>query len=327
MRQRCFSKIKHSIVVILILFNNIARGNLKMTSSEKFCLKWNDFESNISFSFKELREEKDFFDVTLACEDDNQVMAHKVILSACSPFFRTILRRNSHQHPLIYLKGVKYRELLAVLNFMYQGEVSVAQDELNIFLTVAEDLRVKGLTQSKQPEDKNKTTDNIQPKSARVTHLTTPAPFTSKRSVQSAARCNQEHETEECIPVKVEPREPVSTQPEPAQFEDDQATREDHGTLALNEGYAVDEANDYQYTGDIYSDDAVGDAMKGDSNKGKKSKTLGGKKERPKVPIKSFGVGQKAWQCELCEKITSSRKKAFEHLEEDHQVSFVKTLT
>ena len=115
--------------------------------SEKFCLRWNDFESNISTAFKELYSDKEFFDVTLAC-DDEQLPAHKVILSACSPFFRNILRRNPHQHPLLYLKGVKYQELLSVLNFMYHGEVNVAQEELNSFLSVAEDLRVKGLTQN-----------------------------------------------------------------------------------------------------------------------------------------------------------------------------------
>merc|ERR1712038_1569848 len=118
-----------------------------MGASEKFYVRWNDFESNISVAFRELREEKDLFDVTLAC-DDSQVQAHKVILSACSPFFRNILRRNPHQHPLLYLKGVKYKELLSVLNFMYQGEVNVAQEELKSFLAVAEDLRVKGLTQN-----------------------------------------------------------------------------------------------------------------------------------------------------------------------------------
>merc|ERR1712025_1021662 len=108
---------------------------LKM-GAEKFCLRWNDFETNVSSAFRELRDDKDFFDVTLACDND-QIQAHKVILSACSPFFRNILRRNSHQHPLLYLKGVKHRDLLAILNFMYQGEVSVAQEELNIFLSVA----------------------------------------------------------------------------------------------------------------------------------------------------------------------------------------------
>ena len=114
---------------------------------EKFCLRWNDFENNISNSFRELREDKDFFDITLVC-GDNQLQAHKVILSACSPFFRAVLKKNPHPHPLLYLKGVKYEEIISVLNFMYHGEVNVAQEDLNAFLAVAEDLEVKGLTQS-----------------------------------------------------------------------------------------------------------------------------------------------------------------------------------
>ena len=84
------------------------------------------FESNISNSFRELRDDKDFFEVTLAC-DDHQLEAHKVILSACSPFFRSFLKKNPHPHPLLYMKGVKYEDILLVLNFMYHGEVSVAQ--------------------------------------------------------------------------------------------------------------------------------------------------------------------------------------------------------
>ena len=118
-----------------------------MGSIEKFCLRWNDFESNISGAFRELREDKDFFDVTLACDDD-QIQAHKVILSACSPFFRQILKRNKHDHPLLYMKGVRYIDLVSVLNFMYHGEVNIAQEELNSFLATAEDLQVKGLTQN-----------------------------------------------------------------------------------------------------------------------------------------------------------------------------------
>merc|ERR1712106_1067303 len=125
-------------------------------TSEKFCLRWNDFESNISSAFRELRDDKDFFDITLVC-DDEQIQAHKVILSACSPFFLKIFRRNPHQHPLLYLKGVKFMDLQAVLNFMYHGEVNVAQEELNSFLAVAEDLKVKGLTQNKsEPQVKKK---------------------------------------------------------------------------------------------------------------------------------------------------------------------------
>ena len=61
-----------------------------MGPGDKFCLQWNDFERNISEAFKELREEKDFFDVTLACEEE-EIQAHKLILAACSPFFRSVL--------------------------------------------------------------------------------------------------------------------------------------------------------------------------------------------------------------------------------------------
>jgi hypothetical protein len=118
-----------------------------MGSTEKFCLRWNDFESNISLAFRDIREEKDFFDCTLSC-GSRQLQAHKLILSACSPFFRSILKQNPHQHPLLYLKGVEFTDLQAVLNFMYHGEVNVAQEELNSFLAVAEDLQVKGLTQN-----------------------------------------------------------------------------------------------------------------------------------------------------------------------------------
>ena len=124
-----------------------------MGSSEKFCLRWNDFESNISVAFREIREEKDFFDITLSC-GSRQIQAHKLILSACSPFFRTVLKQNPHQHPLLYLKGVEFNDLQSVLNFMYHGEVNVAQEELNSFLAVAEDLQVKGLTQSNDDQNK-----------------------------------------------------------------------------------------------------------------------------------------------------------------------------
>ena len=97
-----------------------------MSSSEKFNLKWNDFEGNISGGLRELRDDKDFFDVTLATDGD-QISAHKVILAACSPFFRNVLRRNPHQHPLLYLKGVTYSDLQSVLSFMYHGSVSQIQ--------------------------------------------------------------------------------------------------------------------------------------------------------------------------------------------------------
>ena len=67
--------------------------------SEKLCLQWNDFQDNIKSAFGNLREDNDFTDVTLACEDGQQVEAHKVILAASSPFFQKLLGRNKHPHP------------------------------------------------------------------------------------------------------------------------------------------------------------------------------------------------------------------------------------
>ena len=84
-------------------------STLAMTT-EKFSLKWNDFKENVSSTFLSLGNDTDFTDITLACEDDNQVEAHKVILSASSSFFQNILKRNKHSHPLIYMKGMKYED-------------------------------------------------------------------------------------------------------------------------------------------------------------------------------------------------------------------------
>ena len=110
--------------------------------SEKLCLQWNEFQENIKNVFKNLRGNNDFTDVTLACEDGKQVEAHKVILAASSPFFQKILGGNKHPHPLIYLRGVKSDSLLAILNFLYRGEADIFQDNLDSFLSVAEELQL-----------------------------------------------------------------------------------------------------------------------------------------------------------------------------------------
>jgi len=187
--------------------------------------RWNDFESNISVAFRELREDKDFFDVTLACDDD-QIQAHKVILSACSPFFRQILKRNRHEHPLLYLKGVKYVDLMSVLNFMYHGEVNVAQDELNSFLAIAEDLKVKGLTQNKSHEEpRHKQEIQLpKPQPRAPPERIEPAPPPPKRQrpvpvpepimhIPVAQAYAQDDDIQEVVPVKTEPVSHIQEEP------------------------------------------------------------------------------------------------------------------
>ena len=116
------------------------------TMSEKLCLQWNDFKENVNSAFGRLRDDKEFTDVTLACEDDQQMEAHKVILAASSPFLEKILQRNKHPHPLIYLKGFQSYDLLAILDFLYFGKANVYQENLDSFLAIAEELELKGLT-------------------------------------------------------------------------------------------------------------------------------------------------------------------------------------
>ena len=95
--------------------------------SEKLCFQWNDFKENVNSAFGRLRSDKEFTDVTLACEDGQQVEAHKVILAASSPFFEKILQKNKHPHPLIYLRGFQSQDLLAILDFLYFGEANVSK--------------------------------------------------------------------------------------------------------------------------------------------------------------------------------------------------------
>ena len=97
------------------------------SEEESLLLKWDKFDENVKQSFTEFQDKGYFFDVTLACED-KEVKAHKLILSACSPFFKRLLLQKhvaSNLHPVIYLRGVKADQLDAVLAFIYQGEVSI----------------------------------------------------------------------------------------------------------------------------------------------------------------------------------------------------------
>ena len=119
-----------------------------MQNSEKLCLKWNDFQENLSSAFGGFRNDQDFADVTLACEDGTQIKTHKVILALSSPLFLEILKMNKHPHPMIYMRGLKTDVLVAMVDFLYYGEANVNQESLDTFLGLAEELKLRGLTSS-----------------------------------------------------------------------------------------------------------------------------------------------------------------------------------
>ena len=128
--------------------------------SEKLCLRWNDFQHSIVSSYQELHKGSDFSDVTLVCEEDKQFEAHILILSACSPFFSRILNGNKHSHPMIYMRGIRANDMEDILDFIYLGEASIYQDNLESYLALAEELQLKGLA-GLEDHTQNAAEDNI----------------------------------------------------------------------------------------------------------------------------------------------------------------------
>ena len=157
-------------------------------SNGRYNLSWKEFESCTSNSFKGLIAREEFVDVTLACDDDKQVKVHKVILSACSDFFRNILLKNSHQHPLIYLDNLKVEYLQALIDFMYLGETNIPQDMFSGFIKAAQKYKIKSL---EEPGD-----ELPQMKAKRRRHQ-------SLNTVSTPVNIKEELVTNEEVPVEV----------------------------------------------------------------------------------------------------------------------------
>ena len=115
-------------------------------SDEKYTLAWTEFQSTFSNSLELLRRENAFHDVTLVSDDEVHMNAHKVVLSAASSFFKRLLKRHPHQSPLLYLSGVQACDLQFILDYVYQGQVHLYQNQVNSFLVAAAKLKIAGLT-------------------------------------------------------------------------------------------------------------------------------------------------------------------------------------
>ena len=131
--------------------------------SEKFCLRWNDFESNVSKSFRNLRMEEDFYDVTLISSDHRKLRAHKLVLSACSEYFKNILKLEKNTNTLLCLEAISSEEIVNILDYIYNGEVKIYQEGLDRFLQIAQRFQLQGLigeeSHSKKDDIKDQTVD------------------------------------------------------------------------------------------------------------------------------------------------------------------------
>ena len=140
--------------------------------AEKFCLKWNDFHSNLSQTFVSSRNIEYLQDVTLVGEDNKQMKVHKLVLSASSQYFSEIFRNNPSPNLVLCLEGIGSTELTHILDYIYNGEVSLFQEDLDKFLITARRLKLEGLLETE--DETNSSFRANQPKNEKQEEKFTP---------------------------------------------------------------------------------------------------------------------------------------------------------
>lgn len=171
---------------------------------QAFCLRWNNFQSNMLEVFERLFLDERFVDVTLACEG-HLIKAHKVVLSASSTYFQEIFTTTPCPHPVIIMKDVQLKDLRKILEFMYKGEINVRKQEIAPLLVVAEALHVKGLAQFD--------TDDNEPQPSTSTAIN-PNEMRTTTKLNRLLKRNKAHEssTESLVLIEDEPESQTSKQ-------------------------------------------------------------------------------------------------------------------
>ncbi|CAH0725858.1 unnamed protein product, partial [Brenthis ino] len=197
-----------------------------MNNAPQFSLRWNNYVTHVTEAFNVLRFENDLVDVTLCC-DGGKIRAHKMLLSACSNYFKQIFKENPCQHPVIIFRNFKYDDLNAIINFMYHGEVNIFQEQLESFLITAEFLEVKGLTDNVEDDSsknqirisENNSLD-LSSKSSRPNALLLPIPTDEPMNLATIPITRDNNIPHDNILVVQEPEyEVIEPQPETSKIE------------------------------------------------------------------------------------------------------------
>lgn len=114
---------------------------------------WDDHLQNLSGLFQDLYENKKLCDVTLYCSGGSLLKAHKIVLSACSPYFAKIFQEIDIKHPVIILKGVTYDEMHQLLEFMYKGSINILEQDLACLIQAGSYLEIKGMDAKNIPNN------------------------------------------------------------------------------------------------------------------------------------------------------------------------------
>ena len=122
---------------------------------DDYSFTWKTFSKHLNQTFQDLLDDKSLANVTLVCDDQRQIRAHKFVLSACSPVFRSVLTNSGESSPLVILRGINHEDMEAILRFMYQGETSVKKERMQDFMKAAEELEVKIISQKYRKPARN----------------------------------------------------------------------------------------------------------------------------------------------------------------------------
>eukprot|EP00092_Neocalanus_flemingeri_P002190 GFUD01002330.1.p1 GENE.GFUD01002330.1~~GFUD01002330.1.p1 ORF type:complete len:331 (-),score=83.47 GFUD01002330.1:381-1373(-) len=293
-----------------------------MGSDQRFSLRWNNYQSHLVTAFESLLDEKDFIDVTLGVEG-RKLPAHKMLLSACSPYFRELLKGNPCQHPIIILRDIKYDDLFSLLQFMYNGEVNVAQDQLNSFLKSAESLKIRGLTDNESenaaerpaavvPPPRERLQDNdLQPppvKKKRPYSETVPLPHTSPAPIISVPPPPKRPQQPSPAPAPAPRAEPVKQEIielSDDHYENAEQYTPDQAPAPPSSAYAHDTVNQSYDDGGAHAmvpaDEGGMEDMQGDGTQG------------------DFywysSMSEESYLCPVCNKMYSSKAALKNHLQ------------
>ena len=122
----------------------------------KYNLNWDAYSDHLREKLNEMLKTNELTDVTLVCDDKKQFKAHRIILSACSEVFKSIIHPLPLNSSVIYLKGIQHQEMQSILEFLYLGEATLDEERMTEFLNVAKNLEIKEIGKIDADFDDNK---------------------------------------------------------------------------------------------------------------------------------------------------------------------------
>ncbi|XP_043209829.1 zinc finger and BTB domain-containing protein 45-like isoform X2 [Amphibalanus amphitrite] len=280
-------------------------------NSQKFCLKWDSFQGTVTSLFDQLRHDGELVDVTLCCEGQ-RVRAHRMMLSACSPYFRQLIQENPCQQLVFFLKDTSADDLRAIIEFIYKGSVNVAQSQLASFIKTAELLQIRGLSGEEDKPSAPAAPAALPSPAAKRRRLSdhdpprppsAPAPSPGRRPSQSPSLTSpSEHSAPPSPAPRPPPPPPPAAAAAPVKVEKTDPIEEDGATLDDTLGYVAEfEGGDYPARPPL-------DALAFGQMAGTMIAPPGTSQR-----LSEDGSSQAGHQCQHCERVFQSRSSLRNH--------------